>query len=49
MAATSLTSPALATVLPDALVVAVRARVLDGDLPPGAALIEAEMAREYQV
>jgi DNA-binding GntR family transcriptional regulator len=44
------TSPPLATVtVTDALVAAVRARILDGDLPPGSALPEVEVARDYGV
>jgi DNA-binding GntR family transcriptional regulator len=46
----SRTSPPLATVtVTDALVTALRARILDGDVPPGAALPEVEVARDYRV
>ncbi|HEX5598220.1 MAG TPA: GntR family transcriptional regulator [Micromonosporaceae bacterium] len=45
-----LTSPPLTTVtVVDALVAAVRARILDGDLPPGTVLAEVRVARDYRV
>jgi DNA-binding GntR family transcriptional regulator len=44
------TSPPLAIVtVVDAVVAAVRARILDGDLPPGAPLTEGKVVRDYRV
>lgn len=43
-------SPRLGTVtVTDALAAAVRDRILDGELPPGTALTEVEVARDYRV
>jgi DNA-binding GntR family transcriptional regulator len=50
MAVMSVASPSLGAVtVTDALAAAVRDRILDGDLPPGTALTEVEVARDYRV